>query len=43
MTPLSIGKTALKLYANSLLWFTIGVTAGGVYVAAILVAHGLAR
>lgn len=38
-----IGKTALRLYANSLIWFSIGVTAGGIYVALILVARGVVR
>jgi hypothetical protein len=38
-----IGKAIVRAYLNSILWFSIGVTAGGCYVAAILVAHGLAR
>jgi hypothetical protein len=38
-----IGKTALRLYANSLLWFTVGVTAGGIYVAFLLIMWGAVR
>ena len=38
-----IGKAIVRAYLNSLLWFTVGVTAGGTYVAAILVAHGVVR
>jgi hypothetical protein len=38
-----IGKAIVRAYLNSLVWFSIGVAAGGTYVAAILVAHGLVR
>lgn len=31
------GNIIVKAYLNHLLWFTIGVTAGGIYVAALLV------
>jgi hypothetical protein len=36
-----VGKALFKAYCNSLVWFTIGVIAGGIYVSAILIAHGL--
>jgi hypothetical protein len=38
-----IGKAIVRAYLNSVLWFSVGVTAGGIYVAAILVAHGIVR
>jgi hypothetical protein len=38
-----VGKALWRAYLNSVLWFTLGVTAGGCYVAAILVAHGVVR
>ena len=34
-----IGTVALKLYANSLLWFTIGAVCEGVFVALLLIPH----
>jgi hypothetical protein len=38
-----IGKAIVRAYLNSLVWFSIGVAAGGTYVAAILVAHVVVR
>lgn len=40
---MNLGRILLRAYASSLLWFTIGVIAGGIYVAAILIAHGVLR
>jgi hypothetical protein len=38
-----LGKAIVRAYVSSLVWFSIGVAAGGTYVAAILVAHGVVR
>lgn len=43
MNLTKIGATALRIYACHLLVFTIGVAAGGTYVALLLIAAGAVR
>ena len=38
-----VGKAIVRAYVNSLVWFTIGCVAGGVWVAVALVIAGVLR